>query len=168
MLSQGKNDRLKNLLNVQIPTEFFGLALILLFFSVFCWYAAERFYFSTYEIPFDSVLWKNEPSLPTSDNKNSNRARMVNDLFKKHVLVGMGGMEMESLLGSQHLTQTNNAHETFFRYNLGWTGLVRAGPLLLGDPRFGSLYLYFGKDGKVSRYDINWRPLRSFIRNGGY
>jgi hypothetical protein len=65
-------------------------------------------------IPFNSTAWKNADM---ADSKNPVRLRMVDDLLKRHRLVGRTRAEVEQLLGPP--TETGKFGDYDYAYWLG-------------------------------------------------
>jgi hypothetical protein len=67
-------------------------------------------------IPFDSATWKGEePANCCAPGPRTIRQRMVNDLLRRHNLVGMRRAEVEALLGAR----PRYADESVYEYALG-------------------------------------------------
>jgi hypothetical protein len=65
-------------------------------------------------IPFDSDAWKEADGC---EYENPVRFRMVDDLFRRHKIVGLSRPEIEELLGPP--THTNLALQYDYAYRLG-------------------------------------------------
>jgi len=73
---------------------------------------------------FDSEEWKNWEE---SENEPSLRWNMVNDLRKKHELIGMNTKEVIELLG-----EPNSLNKKYMSYHLGMSGhMIDTGTLFL-------------------------------------
>lgn len=88
---------------------------------------------------FDSHKWKNS-NLYLEENQNL-RWNMMNDLRKKHQLVGMTKAEIEKLLG-----KFDEENKMFCSYYLGYTGR---------GINTGTLKLIFDKDNIVKSISVN-------------
>lgn len=73
-----------------------GLALVYLSFVGYIFFGPAISDYA-HRTPFDSTSWKNEQLV--NSLKNPIRLRMIDDLFKKHNLVGMSKNQIDDLLG---------------------------------------------------------------------
>jgi hypothetical protein len=110
----------------------FGLGLLLLASPIFILLAASGFepvieYFG--RKPFDSVSWKTSLATPSS---NPIRLKMVDDLLRKHPLIGKSRVEVEKLIGIPPPTEYFRSYDlvywlgperSFFGIDSEWLGV---------------------------------------------